>query len=598
MTGASKRPAVNTRTHLNLLLPEVFTFDGRPVADEQGVAFPEFAIQRAVRIIDGDPDGAANIAAMVVGWAAEDRGHSQAGRPAFVSLRSFLILSLMHTISGEDTSLPQMAHTLAVRLDRDQFDRIDLANDAADSDVWYVRLHWARQTLLRLVDPQQPHATDADVARRQSRIDDLMSGIVANSALLSDHFARDYVGDASLESVFIPTHETASKAPTVHGQSRTHTAGPYCRHQNNDHATQPKKHPVKGSSAQLGFEADLLMVPLGNPNHGQALVLGLSLHRPGHLASTATTLLSRYAKLGLPSRTLRIDEPLTHIRVEYFHEVVQRHQWALVWEYRPDDLGIQHRYTTGPTRTTGTRGGSPVKGGDVILVEGTWHRPDMPAGLNDAVKLDQPDTNDVIFVEGTWHRADMPAGLIDAVKSRLDTNDVILVDGTWYLSFMPAGLIDAVKLSQLDTSDPRWIDRDQLATRLEQRKNYQLSPVGPANKNGKQRYRLPDPDGYIAINPITNEPLDKPRAKSVTIPVSEGLRWRQPFPYLSPQWQAANRHPYSTDSNRDGNSADLAWDVALAIQPRRRGYADTGIALAMAVAAQNLRAIDRNEVAL
>ena len=567
MTGASKRPAVNTRTHLNLLLPEVFNLDDRPVADEQGVAFPEFAIQRAVRIIDGDPEGAANIAAMVVGWAAEDRGHPQAGRPAFVSLRSFLILSLMHATTGEDTNLPQMAHTLAVRLDRDQFDRIGLANDTADFDVWYVRLHWARQTLLQLVDPQQPHATDADVARRQSRLDDLMSAIVANSALLSAHFARDYVGDASLESVFIPTHETASKAPTVHGQSRTHTAGPYCRHQNNDHATRSKKR----STAQLGFEADLLTVPLGNPDHGQALVLGLSLHRPGHLANTATTLLSRYAKLGLPSRTLRIDQPLTHLRVEYFHEVVQRHQWALVWEYRPDDLGIQHHYTTGPTRTTGTRGDSPVKGGDVILIEGTWHRPDMPAGLNDAVKLNQPDTN-----------------------------DVILVDGTWYLSFMPAELIDAVKLSQLDTSDPRWIDRDQLTTRLEQRKNYQLSPVGPANKNGKQRYRLPDPDGYIAINPITNEPLEKPRAKSVTIPVSEGLRWRQPFPYLSPQWQAANRHPYSTDSNRDsdsdGNSEDRAWDLTHAIQPHRRGYADTGIALAMAVAAQNLRAIDRNEV--
>ncbi|MBW4033774.1 MAG: hypothetical protein HIU88_14120 [Acidobacteria bacterium] len=507
---------------MDQLILESFKVDLSAERDaHQMLAFPGIAIQHAVRIVDNVSELSSSPAAMLDEWATDNGGTRRTGGPSSISLRSFLIVTLMHSLADEPTSLFHMARALAERLNSAQLVSVGLSPEPRDVSVWYRRLKSAHQNLMGLVEAGTAESIGADPTQVQRRIDDLMSQIVANSALLGGFLARDSSGDASLDSIFIPTARRSSTAVGGSRSSRALEAGWY--HQSTDGGPVIGRGAAHSRSMRFGYEADLLSTTLGRETDASSVVVGLSLHRPGMIANAASTLLPRYEALGLPTGNLRVSKAYGSLRVEKFHRIVQAHNWKLVREYRRDELGLQDGYTSGFTRTA------------------------------HGVRRD----------------------------ARTEVNHYVLVEGTWYLHFMPARLIDAVRLNQLDQDHPARIDNDQLAELLERRRKYQLRAIGATNDDGSQRYRLPDPEGYLAGDSITGEIIDKPRAKTVTIPGSVGIRWRQPFPYLSPEW-------YEALGVHDSGIRFTETDGV-----RHSGYTAAALALAVAAAAMNVRTIDR-----
>jgi len=170
---------------------------------------------------------------------------------------------------------------------------------------------------------------------------------------------------------------------------------------------------------------------------------------------------------------------------------------------------------------------------------------------------------------------------------RVESNHFIMVEGTWYLHFMPKNLVDANKMHRRGLiTDTR---RDEL---LAKRVKYQLVRHGLRDEDGYQRYLMPDPNGYVAVDPITAEFLEKPKAKTVTIPMSEGIRWGQKYPFMGPEWIKG----YNLRSTVERKNALLKHPALEGLdnpyKRQTRGFTATALSVTMLAVAHNFYAID------
>jgi hypothetical protein len=278
---------------------------------------------------------------------------------------------------------------------------------------------------------------------------------------------------------------------------------------------------ANGGSRRLGVRFGFEATVLATEIDNVPVSLGVTVHRPG--AVEATPIIEHPALADAPIGTLAIDINLHGPKGQDLLDAVRLHGWQVTRTYGRDDLGIQGAYTSG-FRPSGTR------------------------------------------------------------SARFESNEFVLIEGAWHLAFVPQRLVDANRLHEVDFGDGKRIgsvERDEL---LAARRRYQLTPIGAPIADGGQQYRLPDPAGYLPVNPVTGEFVGYPTAKTVTIPVAAGRGRAQRYPYRSPEW-------------------DKAWSarraierVAAGVRGRmvpQRGYLDTVLAVACALAADNLRAIDR-----
>lgn len=166
--------------------------------------------------------------------------------------------------------------------------------------------------------------------------------------------------------------------------------------------------------------------------------------------------------------------------------------------------------------------------------------------------------------------------------------DFILVEGQWYLNFMPTALINAVKDRYPSKENLYPISQEESDRLVAERVAYQLKPKEGRDADGYQRFSLPDPDGYVATNP-EGEVIDAPTLKSVTIPATVGLKYRQKFTFQSRQW----RQYYGMRSIIEHQNALLKdgrqEDIANPYKRGARGYAAQYLALALQVVSANFR---------
>src|SRR5689334_23177976 len=133
------------------------------------------------------------------------------------------------------------------------------------------------------------------------------------------------------------------------------------------------------------------------------------------------------------------------------------------------------------------------------------------------------------------HEAGTPLSVL-VVDDHADTagNKYVLIDGSWYVDGMPEALITCTRDRRRAKSDPERISKKQLMDNIAAREKYRLIPHGRRDSDGFQRYRLPDPNGYVLYDRDNPQRIvDKPTVKTVTIPLSEGIEWHQKHPYLS-----------------------------------------------------------------
>lgn len=135
-----------------------------------------------------------------------------------------------------------------------------------------------------------------------------------------------------------------------------------------------------------------------------------------------------------------------------------------------------------------------------------------------------------------------------------------LVDGTWYGPCMPQSLIDATANHAAGI-----IDDDTLMKQIAERSIYAVRAKEAADDDGMRKYRCPGASRARTIDcpikPSTTGhptkrllpillPVNRDRictnVESLTIPPLAGLKYRQDFAYLSPEWQAAYHGPRNT----------------------------------------------------
>ena len=555
------------------LIAQIFTFPGRVTLDRAQRGW-SFAIAQAVQIVDGTMEGGTNIGALIDQWASEDcTTRSPGGRPASVSLRSILIVMLMHAIHRQSLTLRQMADTVATDLDCDELESIGLPTQTLDADVWYRRLDSAHKALIALInpypyprysaaDPDLPppveritrhrkltalqlqeldkfHESMADdIAVRQGRLDDLSFELVGNTTRMAAPLLTEFNGDIALDATFTAMNgRNTLKDRSEPARSTIPEAGLYTRH--GDHkvdegpATNRAGRRARKEVKKFGFETEVLITTGGRriPD----LILGVYLHRPGALTSTAEVIFPRLSRLGLKARNCSVDRAYNNLKPENFHEILLQHGYEFVFDYPIDELGIQENFTSG-------------------------------------MLLDE---------DGKPKR-----------DKRAEQNDYIMVEGTWYIGYMPELLINAVKNSMRKPTDPRWIDSAKLKEFLDKRTKYQLTRFGTRDADGYQRYTLPDPVLYIAYDPITAEIKTKPKARTVSIPMTVGLRWAQKYPYKSPEWRTA----YNLRSAVERANARLKHPalehLGNAFKRQFRGYAPTALAVALMAVSYNIGAMD------
>jgi hypothetical protein len=575
MTRANQRPATLTQEQADKLVAQVFRIDGRVALDRaKTVGFPPNAIHQAIRIIDGAEDGLTDIGKLATGWISQEVGDNH--RPGTFSTRTMLIVMLMHVFAKEDLTMTGMAHTLNARLTAEQRELIGAPVEAMDADVFHRRLDYAHKLLLQVIDgypypkydktdPNCPPAKDRITRHRKltaaqrvelaafheanadritanlERQHDLMFELVANTVRIVGPLLEGNSGDIAMDATFTPIFgkNTNREDFTIPGRSTTLEAGLYRRE--GDHSV-PEGPPTgmkrRKSVSKFGFETEVVTTTVGSGFDGPDVILAVSVHRPGPDINAPRILFPRVARLCLPVRNLSVDRLYNGLKVEDFHLIALRHGYELVFDYKSTDLGVQATYTSGMKQKT----------------------------INGKVE---------------WVR-----------DKRAEVNDFIMCGGAWYLGFMPPLLIEAAARSRLDKTDPKWIDDAKLAELIDNRRKYQLKPIGGPDEDGYQLYALPPTDGYVAADPLSGELLPKPTAGRVKIPRAVGLKHQQRYPHLSPEWTEAYNLRGTVERTNNLLKHPTLSDLANPYRRQFRGHAATSLAVAMFAAVHNLNAAD------
>ena len=507
--------------------------------------FPLGYIDLATRIIDRT-----DLISRLEKWEQEDRrGKHPGGRPALIGHRAALIIMLMHVLEGSSGTYKTMAATLSTRLDAERADRIGIPY--GPNEHWYMRLYDAIDRITRVLEPYY-FPTRAE--KRQGAPD------VSRGRIMSGEAFRALL-------------EWRSDARQKQRQRRIDW---FCNELVDSSVRLAGRHlePWKGNTA-----IDATFVPVT----GKA---GKS--RTGRGAKTRYAIHSTNVDAGWYFRAGRDSDHAGEsghggkkAKSEYGYEL----EVITMVPNRPGDAEDQLPLLI---RAIGLHRPGRLAEHPANMYQ-ALHSRGCPAGL---VLADRAYNN--LDVERfaqplTAHGHDFVLDYrSDQLGVQAHFEDFILVEGQWYLNFMPTALVNAVKDRYPSKSNPYPISQEESDRLVAARVAFQLKPKEGRDADGYQRFALPSPDGYIATN-AEGEVIDGPTRKSVTIPATAGLKYRQKFTFQSRQW----RQFYGMRSIIEHQNALLKdgrqEDIANPYKRSARGYAAQYLALALQVVSANFR---------
>ena len=543
MTVANRRTVIRTPHDVDGLAHRVLGLGGREQIDRmQTITFSDFAVFGAVRLIDGiEIEGGTNIPDLIRKWQTEDLAHRHAGgRPAVIAPRTMLIVMLMHAIASEELTFTRMSDTIATRLTSEQLLAIGLPAKREDADLWYQRLQKAYKTLVDLVDPY-PYGR----LNRHKKLDAKKRRQLAKYRATKAVAARSAERQERLDDLMFEINANMVRSARC-------LISAY----NGDMAIDATHVLVQGKHTNPHDDT----VDAQSTN----LEAGLWVRRGNHNGETGKKSLTK-VKFGFEAELVTMtagenDLPELILGVT-LHRPGQIKKVAAQLFPRIQTLGLA------AGDLSADRAYSSLKPKDfrILLLQ--------------------------LGYEFVFDYKKTQLGLKHFYVS--GGNTYIMVDGSWYLGGMPEALIEATKLRTLPRSDPRRISKATLTERIQAREAYRLIPHGRRDTSGYQRYRLPDPAGYILFD--RDDPqrlLPKPTAKTVTIPLSEGIEWAQKYPYLGPAWtKAYNKR--STIERKNGTLKHSRYeDLDNPMKRQFRGHTANAIAISLLVTAHNLRTVD------
>jgi len=551
---------MNTKGKTMIMTPDetdavLYRFAGVPSLtewDRLSVSpFPHLPVQLAAQIIDGEI-GDTDFAALLAKWVQEDRQQRPVGgRRATVSTRSIMIITLMHWIAGESASIRHMARTMEARLTDEQKRLIGIEHIDADGTSWYNRLSSATKAMHEVMDP----APMPKYSRKESK------------KLL----ARDKIG----------RHRklTGEQRIELHSYRRS----------------------IRDVRAVRRERLEDFTFALISSIVTQARAINLLDGYNGDVALDGTY--------------VRVDGKVSQedLSLPALSTNLEAGAYARRGNHRPprEKGEVRYRFGFEADIVTMTSGTPSIPN---LVLGATLHRPGAIRRVESTLF---PRINELRLPVGNisvdraynglkthhFHEVLMQFGydfVFDYKRKNLgvqasfhhDGVGYVMVEGTWYLASLPEQLANAVIHSQLPETDDNHIDKETLLKRIEARRDYQLVRHGRRDRQGFQRYKLPDSTKYIAFDQVTGELLPKPTVKTVTIPATVGLRFAQKYPYRTPEWHAA----YNLRSEIERKNGQLKHSrfegLGDALRRPGRGYTAHAIALAMSLVAHNIRTID------
>ncbi|MFH8564612.1 hypothetical protein [Streptomyces sp. NPDC017988] len=266
-----------------------------------------------------------------------------------------------------------------------------------------------------------------------------------------------------------------------------------------------------------------------NPNVLPAVVLGVSLDKPGHRpAYNGLKTLSRLGRRGYRPGFLAGDLAYNNSDANEWQLPIRALGYRPVYDYRVDQLGVQ-AHTSG-----------------AILVEGTWYCPSMPQPLIDATK-------------------DLYAGHIDR-----DTWTRLIAARRTY------------RLMAKENEDPTGHQRRMCPAAA----GKVQCPLKPWSLGRGIHLPLVDPE------PSPTGPVQVCRQRSITVPPEAGAKYWQALEYGGKEWQKVYFRLRNSVEGYNGYAKNpLAESIEAAGSRRLRGIAAQTVLLVFQLAHANRRKI-------
>lgn len=470
-------------------------------------------------------------------WDAETRKNS-AGRKPFVTAKGVLCVFAMNAIWGEAYSFTELSKTLQYRFTPEQLERLGIRVDGATKQTWYTRLWRAGKRLRDAIDPWR--------------------GAPLNHVMSREEFERARLG-------YDPVYEARA-----HRLSDLLVAA--------SARILPKRY-LEGHDGDWALDATCVPVG-GGPNPNEK-------NRPDY-------------------------EWLTNV------------DYQCGWYTRDGDHNGKRLKTSTPGYEIETPVLIDTKNGDYTFKLIPAMRMHLPGEITVQPKelltrmAEFSEKRGLVAVDRAYSSLKPEnfqeplrklgyEGVFDFTKKQLGVNgslaedQVIFLEGTPYVNLMPKELREIVKWGEngvprgeTEATQPKYSKEDVIRI-LKLREPYRLKRWGKVEAGGKQRYVYPDPDGYHAFDPGTNELSDaeKPTGK-IRIPADlPEIKFLQRFPYRSDDWERAYGQRNQVESSNNELKRLGGPDLRDTRARSGRGFAYNYLCVIAAVIATNLDRIRR-----
>jgi len=500
----------------------------------------------AARIVDSS-----GVVARLDEWDAARR-KSGAGRKPTIPYRAVLILLLIHIQMGLGANYQEIANTLQYRFDAEHRSILGITDAVTSRTGWYQRMRRSTVNLLNLMDPypsrRNKRLDQAEFAEQRNKWDSVEGRLATKIAMVkldwmceqlvhatvrmlpADIWAR-YKGNIAIDATKL---EIAGRPNSPDVRRKRTNADPFAERYRRE-----GNHNGEGAKTDVAaYELENAVMVWNNPGERHlfpSLTLAVTFHQPGRLVGHGLRLVESVERLGVRPGMIMADRAYNGEQAKNFQIPVRLKGWKLAIDYKKDDLGIQSEY-----------------------------------------------------------------------------KDLILVEGTWYVATMPENLIEGMKAIRSEVEDPdtgekrTLIDEQALQTLLKNRKPYRMLPKGRPDADGYQRYSYPRPGTYIAYDRGSKKMITPSTPGTITIPIDAGtppkgkkrkenppaVKYRQEFPYMSPEHQAFYGMRSLVESSHKMLKEAGREDIANKRKRSGRGYAFHYLAAALAAASTNLRKIE------
>jgi len=550
----------------------------------------------------------AGVVDMLEEWRRED-GYDpkKGGRPSEVTDRQALILLAILSIENQPLRIDLVRDLVEHRLSKKAraYLGVDLRDHRwkADSRSRYHRWWRGTRRVLAIIDPhpdeqrrrrytkvewaQVLENRDRDVeARNRDRLDRLTNAYIWQTV---EATPREYLDGWDGTVVVDGTHVPMIKTGTTKRSKRVSSepnAGWYVR----NHAVVDD--PAGHGKAKWAYDASVAM--MANPGPGgdfPRLVLGISVDVPGVAPiRNANIALRNVLEHDMPRGYLVGDRAYYPAAVPEEWQIPRRLDgYRIVGDLRITDGGVKGWF------------------GGADLVDGTWSCPGMPKGLREATSDYHAALKNV-----THAKVDRRNALKELDALNRETHSA---SDQQEIEDLQARVADA-EARRIAAEAALELPRARWRKAVQRRERYHLREREAPRSNGSQAFKCPalNPgatvrcplrkdqsswadQGLTAIKeqdlPAEPGPVCTNKA-SVTIPVEAGAKYAQAVPFQSARWQDVYHTPRNTIEGRNKwlKKSD-AGAIAAPERRQMRGMAAQTLFIAMMVAADNLRVVER-----